>query len=110
MAVRNIAVMPADIGALRRGAAYGSFACAILLSCSAAVEGSSAAEKPRGAPRNDREEKALVDKDKGMCYNAFDNEISVPWRVRRMALSAEQDNQVKVLNGTAAVCVYIDPR
>lgn len=52
----------------------------------------------------------MVDKDKGMCYNAFDNEISVPWRVRRMALSAEQDNQVKVLNGTAAVCVYIDPR
>lgn len=36
-------------------------------------------------------------------YNAFDNLIPVSWHAGRVGLCAEQDNRVKVPNGTAAV-------
>ena len=45
-----------------------------------------------------------IDKENRQCYNCFDNRISVPWQAGRVALLAEQDNRVKIPDGTAAVC------
>ena len=46
-----------------------------------------------------------IDRAFGVCYNTLDNQIPVPWQAKRMALFAEQDNRVRIPNGTAAVSV-----
>jgi hypothetical protein len=48
-----------------------------------------------------------VDFVKAVCYNAHDNLIPIPWRLWCIAAAAEQDNRVKIPNGTAAVCAEI---
>ena len=43
------------------------------------------------------------------CYDNHDNLIEVPWQLRRRTFTAEQDNRVKIPNGTAAVCGMVLP-
>ena len=38
-----------------------------------------------------------------LCYNPLDNRIVISWQAGRVAMSAEQDNRVRIPNGTAAV-------
>ena len=44
-----------------------------------------------------------------VCYDERDNFIPVSWQVRRLALPAEQDNRVRIPNGTAAVNAELEP-
>ena len=45
--------------------------------------------------------------DTSLCYNVADNWIAVSWQARCMAASAEQDNRVKIPDGTAAVSAEV---